>query len=72
MRKVLVCGVFLVVLCGCSINQQFVTAVDDAWDVIGPRYVEYVQKDATLDDESKTTRIRTAQLLTETIEEAKQ
>lgn len=56
---------------GCSVNAQFVDAVDDAWTVIEPRYVDYVQTDTTLDEESKATRIRTAEILSATILEAK-
>lgn len=55
---------------GCSLNSQFVDAVDGAWSVIGPEYTAYVQADPALDADTKATRIRTAQLLTETIAEA--
>lgn len=55
---------------GCTLNAQFVDAVDETWAVVGPRYCAYVQADPQLDEESKTTRLRTAQLLTETIAEA--
>lgn len=62
---------FCVVGFGCSLNSQFVDAVDEAWEVIGPRYVDYVNADTTLDEQSRQTRIRTALILTETIAEAK-
>jgi hypothetical protein len=58
-------------LCGCSMDQQFVQGVDTAWEVIGPRYVQYIQDDGSLDDVSKGIRIRTAEALTRLIEEAK-
>lgn len=71
MRYVLVC-VALCLCASCSLNSQFVSAVDGAWDVIGPEYTAYVAADPALDDDTKATRIRTAQLLTELIAEAQQ
>jgi len=62
--------VWLTCASGCSVDAQFVDAVDASWQVIGPRYCEYVRADQTLDEDSKTTRLRTAQLLSETIAEA--
>lgn len=70
MRCWILAAALLCAISGCSLNSQFVSAVDGAWSVIGPEYTAYVQADATLDDATKTTRIRTAQLLTETIAEA--
>ena len=58
-------------LTGCTVNAQFVDAVDEAWTVIEPRYVKYVQADEALDEASKATRIRTATILSATITEAK-
>jgi len=55
----------------CSVNKQFVSAVDSAWSVIGPEYETYVKADPNLAESSKATRLRTAKILTETIEEAK-
>jgi hypothetical protein len=55
----------------CPLNDTFVKSVDSAWDAIGPEYVQYVEADATLDDNTKTLRKRTAQMLTEVIDEAK-
>lgn len=68
---ILLASVALVVSCGCSVNEHFVTAVDDAWQVLGPEYVEYVRTDPDLDADSKRIRIRTAKILSETIAEAK-
>ncbi len=63
----------VLLLCSsCALNAQFVSAVDSAWSVIGPEYIEYVQADPNLRPDTKETRIRTATLLTETIAEAKQ
>jgi len=58
-------------IAGCSVNKQFVSAVDSAWSVIGPEYEGYVKADPALTESSKQTRLRTAKILTETIEEAK-
>jgi len=63
--------ILLFALTGCSINQQFVEAVDASWTVIGPEYLEYVQEDEDLDDQTKANRRRTATILTDTINEAK-
>lgn len=70
MKKTLLLASVLLFLCAGCVNTQFVTAVDAAWDVIGPEYTEYVRNDPKLDADSKITRQRTAQLLTETIAEA--
>jgi hypothetical protein len=66
-------GLLLFALCltGCSVNAQFVDAVDEAWTLIHPEYVAYVNADATLDGTDKRARLRTAQILTATINEAK-
>ena len=58
-------------LSGCTVHKSFVVAVDASWSVIGPEYIEYVDADPALDARSREIRIRTATLLTETIEEAK-
>ena len=71
MRKMFL-WLMLVLACGCSLNRQFVAAVDETWQVIGPRYCEYVKSDASLTDDDKGTRLRTAQMLSEVIVEARQ
>ena len=63
---------FAIGVTGCSVNAQFVDAVDSAWTVIHPEYVEYVNADTALSGADKTTRIRTAEILTATIMEAKE
>jgi len=71
MKKLILCTAFVLALAGCSINQQFVETCDNTWQVIGPEYVEYVQKDETLDEDTKKIRLRTAEIFTRLIEEAK-
>ncbi len=68
---VAVLAVVVVALPGCGLNQTFVMGVDAGWSVIGPEYTGYVQADPKLTPDDKTTRLRTAQLMTELIEEAK-
>ena len=73
MRKVLLLtGALIVLLCGCTVNQAFVEAVEQAWDVIEPEYTRYIDQDPTLSDASKVTRKRTAALLRTAINEAKE
>lgn len=62
---------FAAAMSGCTVQKSFVTAVDASWSVIGPEYIGYVEADTALDARSRDIRIRTATLLTETIEEAK-
>jgi hypothetical protein len=61
----------LLMVCGCGVNQQFLAGVDAGWTVIGPEYTDYVQSDSKLTADDKTTRLRTAKLMYEIIEEAK-
>jgi hypothetical protein len=70
--RILWCAVLLLGLVGCtSPDPAFVTAVDKAWSAVGPRYTAYVKADATLQEGERETILRTAELLTLTIEEAK-
>jgi len=72
MRKFVTVAVLLLCAAGCSLNQEFVGAVDQSWGVIGPRYEAYIDADPALSEEVKALRKLTAQSLTELIEEAKQ
>jgi hypothetical protein len=73
MRRALVGTVVALLLCaGCSINREFVYAVDTSWSVIGPEYTAYVDADPRLDETSKAIRKRTAETLTRLIEKAKE
>lgn len=72
MKRAFWAAILLVGLAGCAgPDPAFVTAIDKAWSVIGPRYTAYVQADPALDAGQKATVLRTAELLTLTIEEAK-
>ena len=70
MRVLLIASFFFVAGC-CPVNTMFVDAVDSAWEAIGPEYVEYIDTDDTLDDDTKVIRKRTATMLSEAIKEAK-
>jgi hypothetical protein len=74
MKKHFLCFVFagIIAVSGCSINQDFVETCDSTWQVIGPEYAEYVQKDKTLDERTKKIRLRTAEIFTKLIEKAKE
>jgi hypothetical protein len=71
MRRFVALLLLLALLAGCSLNKQFVNAVDINWSVIGPRYVNYVEGDPNLPDDIRVTWLRTAEVFTELIEEAK-
>jgi hypothetical protein len=63
-------GIVLALTCGCSLNSQFVAAEAATYDAIGQRYVKYVEADATLGADDKTTRIRTITEWKATLDEA--
>jgi len=73
MKRYLALFLFLaLVLPGCgTLDQAFVKAVGDSWDVIGPEYVAYVQNDTTLDAGTKKIRENSAKSLSELIAAAK-
>ena len=54
----------------CTVNEAFVNGMDSGAKVILPRYVNYVQNDANLDEDTKEERIRTADKMRELIDEA--
>ena len=47
-------------LAGCSVDQEFVKAVDGYTGAILPEYREYVEKDSNLDAETRRIRLQTA------------
>lgn len=73
MGTILRCIFFALLLagCGCALNRTVYQAVDASWDCIGPEYLRYVEDDPILSDEDKAIRKRTAELLTQVLEEAK-
>ena len=74
MKRYLVVFLFfaIVALPGCgTLDQQFVKAVDDSWQVMGPEYAAYVQNDPNLDAGTKKIRANSAKSLSELIAAAK-
>jgi len=58
-------------LAGCSLNVQFVKSVDEYTKAILPEYRTYVQKDTTLDEDTKRIRSQTADRFQMLIDDAK-
>jgi len=54
----------------CAPNKAFVDAVESSWKVMGPEYIQYIEADPNLAPETKVTRKRTADGLTEKIAQA--
>jgi len=71
MRKLLVSVAVLGLVAGCSLNVQFVRSVDEYTKVILPEYRTYVQKDTTLDEDTKRIRSQTADRFQLLIDDAK-
>lgn len=73
MKRYLVLFLFLaLVLPGCgTLDQQFITAVDDSWQVIGPEYEAYIAADPALDAGTKKIRTNSAKTLSDLIAAAK-
>lgn len=69
-------GIVLVAVCvtlfgaGCSLNKQFVTAVDKYANTYVPEYKKYIESDSSLDAESKRIRLQSADKFLETISNA--
>jgi len=71
MRKLLVSIAALGLIAGCSLQMQFVKSVDEYTRVILPEYRTYVQKDTTLDEDTKRIRAQTADRFQMLIDDAK-
>jgi len=72
MKKLLFAMLFPVLMAGCgSINQNFVTAVNDSWTEIAPEYRAYVESDSSKSKDDKRIRYFLIDTLTDLIEEAK-
>ena len=74
MRRIVtvVLVVVVLLLSSCSVNQQFVRAVDDSWSNISPLYEAYVEADDNITHGEKDTRLLEAQTLTAMIAQAKE
>jgi len=72
MKKLLFVPLLLALAWGCqAVDKATLYAARETWKVVGPEYKSYVNGDAKLDDSSKATRIRTADMLTDLLEEVK-
>jgi len=61
----------LVLLGGCSVNQDFVRGVDGYTKVILPEYKDYIGKDPKLSPDTKRIRIQTADKFQQLVDDAK-
>lgn len=71
MKKILILLV-VVSVSGCSLNRQFVKAVNGFTTTILPEYKEYIKKDSSLDEDTKRIRTQSADKLQEIINSAKE
>jgi outer membrane biogenesis lipoprotein LolB len=69
--RVVLAVVACALLAGCSLNMQFVNAVDGYTGVLLPEYKIYISKDSTLNDDTKRIRTQTADKFQELVNEAK-
>ena len=68
-RLLSACLLFMVI--GCAPSKPFVNAVSQLWSAIGPEYRTYVSGDATLSEDGKATRLRSADMMDALLREAK-
>jgi hypothetical protein len=61
-----------VLVVGCSVNQEFVKAVDGYTKVILPEYKDYITNDPDLSEDTMRIRIQTADKFQELVDEAKE
>ena len=61
-----------VLVAGCSVNHEFVKAVDGYTKVILPEYKDYITSDPDLSEDTKRIRIQTADKFQELVDEAKE
>jgi len=69
-KRVLVSISLSVFILGCSLNSEFVKAVEGYANVVLPEYRTYIEKDTNLDDNTKRIRIQTADKFQELIDDA--
>lgn len=62
MRRTLALGIALL-LSGCCAPRAAILAIDDAWQLVGPEYSQFVSESRALSPESKATRLATAREL---------
>lgn len=62
----------LILVSGCSVNQDFVRAVDGYTKVILPEYQDYIKNDPKLSTDTKRIRIQSAEKFQELVDNAKE
>jgi len=71
MRKCIFMILLIFVVGGCSVNKEFVKAVDGYTKVILPEYKDYISNDTNLNEDTKRIRLQTADKFQELVNEAK-
>ena len=71
MRKCIFMILLIFVVGGCSVNKEFVKAVDGYTKVILPEYKDYISNDTNLNENTKRIRLQTADKFQELVNEAK-
>lgn len=71
MRKCIFMILLVFVIGGCSVNKEFVKAVDGYTKVILPEYKAYISHDTNLNEDTKRIRVQTADKFQELVNEAK-
>ncbi|MDD3581272.1 MAG: hypothetical protein PHW74_09655 [Desulfobacca sp.] len=61
----------LLLLGGCSVNQDFVRGVDGYTKVILPEYKNYIEKDPNLSPDTKRIRLQSAAKFQQLVDDAK-
>jgi hypothetical protein len=70
MKRSLIVPLLAALAWGCQeVDRTTIYAARDTWRVVAPEYKNYVSGDAKLDEATKATRIRTAEMLTKLLEE---
>ena len=71
MRKCIFMILLVFLVGGCSVNKEFVKAVDGYTKVILPEYKDYISNDTSLNEDTKRIRLQTAEKFQELVNEAK-
>jgi len=69
--RIVMLGFIFMACMGCSVNKQFVGAVDGYSQVILPEYKSYIQKDSTLSQDTKRIRTQSADKFQALVDHAK-
>jgi len=70
-RNVILVVLASILIAGCSVNKEFVMAVDGYSKVILPEYKDYIANDPNLSERTKQIRMQTADKLQKLVDEAR-